>query len=212
MAKGNNIMSNRKYTSDAVGSLEALIGSTVEGGDSMSADRDRKGGNIMSNARATSDMVGGYDIIGGCSGDVLIGSTDEGGDSMNADRDRKGGNIMSNARSTSDMVGGYDIIGAACGADDSLARVVAASQKIDLRISSVLRPEYGACYESAMNAGDRASFNAAANCLLMAMCGDRGVASMVTSVSLADGQFGGLGLLQRAMTRRLMERKGALGV
>ncbi len=163
MSKGNKIMGNRKFTSDAVGSaLDIMMAGTLDGGDSMPGFRDRKGGDIMTNARATSNQVGGEDIIG------------------------------------------------RCGADPTVQRRVNAAVSMDARIERALRPTYASAYRAASMANDSADMSELSNVLLRQMVADEGVAAMVKDIAAVDKEFGGLGLFQRAVARRLEERRRAL--
>ena len=164
-----------------------------------------KGNHIMGNRKGTSDAVGGLSDPS-----VFIGSTAEGGDSMPGYRDRKGGAVMSNARDTSNMVGGDDIIGAACGADPTVARRVAAAESIDAHIRGALQPIYCKTYDCAMSGSDMPLFESCSNALYRQMVSDEGVASLVKSVASVEKEFGGLGFFQRALARRLDERRKAL--
>lgn len=155
-------MGNRKFTSDSVGELEIMMGSTADGGDSMPGFRDRKGGDIMTNARATSNQVGGDDIIG------------------------------------------------RCGADPTVQRRVAAASSMDARIERLLRPTYASAYRAASMAESSSDMCELSNVLLRQMVSDQGVAAMVNNIAAVDKEFGGLGLFQRAVARRLEERRLAL--
>lgn len=164
-----------------------------------------KGMMVMGNRKFTSDMVGSLDF---------------GSSSTAANLDRKGGSIMSNRKFTSDLVGGssnlMDIIGAELAAAPQVqpkvpnvadqAKHAAAALKIDDRIVKVLKPECAAHYLIASSTKSKGKFLAAAVKTLLAMVSDQGVSGMVTSVAEVDKEFGGVGILQRAMARRLAER------
>ena len=198
MAKGNRIMGNGKGVSAMTGGYD-LIGGT-------------KGSSVMSNKKFTSDTVGlDYGDIVGLQYDDIIGSTADGGDSMPGFRDRKGGDVMSNSRATSNMTGAEAVVAGAL-ADETTRRRLNAAVNIDKRIYGLLKNPYNLLYWNAMQGTNAATFETAANKLLMQMAGDSGVASVVKSVAIADQQFGGLGLLQRAIVRRLQERKSAIGL
>jgi len=215
--KGGMIMSNRKNTSDMSGGYgDSAVRNLVSGfGQSAVANlvgAYRRGPRVsgksslaMSNAKYTSDMVG---------------SINDGPSSLAANRDRKGGSIMSNRHSTSDLVG-RDLlyVGAHIGAEEAKAVLDQAKQsndpavkhavaalQIDVRIKSVLKPDFAALYTTATTSKSREHYLASTVRLLLAMVSDTGVSGMVKSVDEAKKQFGELGYLQRAMYRRLVER------
>lgn len=188
MAKGDNIMSNRKFTSDTVGGFGEIVGSTDNGGDSMLGSRDRKGGDVMTNSRLTSDMTGEYDHV-----------------------ERKGGSVMTNRHLASNMTGGYDLIGAEKVVDVATVRYAKAMVSMDNRIAKSLKMKWALGYRAAIAADSMSGFNAYATPMLLAMVSDTGLAGIVESVAAVDREFGGLGLMQRAIARRLEEKRKSLG-
>lgn len=188
MAKGSNIMSNRQYTSDMVGGCHSglAIGSHV--------------------GSHTGSHVGAHLAIGRDS--LYVGRDQLYIGEMAAERDRKGGDVMNNKRRTSDMTGGYDIIGRA---SEKELRIAAASVRIDKRIYDALSSGYARAYEKAISAESAEEYALAANAVLLGMLSDTGVAGTVKSVPAVAAEFGGLGLFQRAVYRRLREKRKAVG-
>lgn len=79
-----------------------------------------------------------------------------------------------------------------------------AAAAIDERIASILKPYWSALYRVA-TMGNMFERKCASNSLMVAMLSDDGLASMVKSVAEAEAQFQNLGLMQRAMARRIRE-------
>lgn len=151
-----------------------------------------KGSLDMTNFKTTADMVSGV------ADDSFIPPSKS---------SRKGSHIMSNRRMTSDETGGFqDIIGAmcVCGADETTHAL--ASVKIDERIARNLKPMAAKVYMMAVEATNKEDFFCAAGKLLLPMAGDNGIGSIVKSISAAKQEFGDLGIMQRAIARRMNER------
>jgi len=79
-----------------------------------------------------------------------------------------------------------------------------AAASIDERVASVLKPYWSALYRIA-TMGNMIERKCAANSLMVAMLSDEGLSTMVKSVAEAEAQFQNLGLMQRAMARRIRE-------
>lgn len=115
---------------------------------------------------------------------------------------RKGEDVMSNRRDVSDMTNGDDIVGFEdiIGAEHSMA-----SAMIDERICRNLKPSACAAYMLAVGATNKVDFCCASTKLLLTLAGDHGLGSMVKSIPAANAEFGNLGLMHRAIVRRLFE-------
>lgn len=179
MAKGSEIMSNRRLTSDMVGSIN-------DGSSTMTDTLERKGGQIMSNRRSTSNMTGAYEIVGGYD---IVGAESEIAAALNAAK----ANEVANANAKEKKL-------------DTDKRHVQAALTIDKRIEKLLKPKYASCYASAATTKARSKFLQATVDCLFGMASDEGIAGMVNSATDVDKEIGGLALLQRAMLRRLTER------
>lgn len=79
-----------------------------------------------------------------------------------------------------------------------------AAVAIDERIAGVLKPYWSALYRVA-TLGDATERKCAANSLMVAMLSEQGLPSMVKSTQAVESQFKNVGLLQRAMARRIRE-------
>lgn len=79
-----------------------------------------------------------------------------------------------------------------------------AASKMDERIAMLLKPYWSSVYRVA-TMGNEVERKCAANSLMIAMLSDEGLAGMVKSMDAVAAQFENIGLMQRAMGRRLKE-------
>ena len=186
---------------------------TVSGLDIMGAmimtgaRHHRSGADIMTSGRHRSgaELAVGADLALGL--DPMVNRAVTGADPM-GNKAVTGAELFIGGTNASLMTGaGLAVSGAEIYlAGDSLPDVkhAEAAAKIDERIASILKPYWGALYRVA-TLGNRMERKCAANSLMIAMLSDEGLPMMVKSMADVSAQFESVGLLQRAMARRLKE-------
>lgn len=178
LALGLDPMVNRAVTgADLALGLDPMVNRAVTGADPM-GNKAVTGANLMVGA----DPMGNKAVTGA---EIFIGGSNA--------------SLMTGAALA---VSGAEIYLAG----DSLPDVkhAEAAAKIDERIASILKPYWGALYRIA-TLGKRMERKCAANSLMIAMLSDEGLPMMVKSMADVSAQFESVGLLQRAMARRLKE-------